>query len=462
MARNRNSTARSGSFTKSSSLSAMLDKPNIWSDWLVNQEIGPLSWARLAAILVRRQTPEAIAAFLAPAIAQARATCDENAIYYGERAPEAWDFPVTYRGYRDDMLETLEDPLNEALRGMQGDAEVRWLIEHISERRPWGVSFLWLFLGGIAYAMAEDRFDADKLPENARWLAEIDLPDPRIEPADEYLLRHFYQDLTTRCPRALPLDEFVEPEHNWQDPFNDPSVDDYLSRMAAFERMSIRNLGRLFSARENITDLSEDAWARYQDGSDWDRLLDIAAVPRFDWRRQVAFLLREVPVSELFQRLDRAIMEMEEQTETAVLDQHRDKGKPVNAISFGDWFGQWREHFRHWHDPLRTVLSDLCVGQDADMLAHFLPHMDSAIMANFLIGVCDAYVTNIEWGLPSARNVAPKSDVFRVRSRMETDQAPLPRLTAELWGRFCDKYDIGRSEDGVWCNFDVDFEKGPS
>ena len=61
---------------------------------------------------------------------------------------------------------------------------------------------LWLFLNGIANAMAEDRFDVDKLPEGARWLAEIDLPDPRIEPADEYLLRHFYQDLITRCPRA--------------------------------------------------------------------------------------------------------------------------------------------------------------------------------------------------------------------------------------------------------------------
>ena len=89
------------------------------------------------------------------------------------------------------MLETLEDPLNEALRQMQGDAEVRWLVEHISERRPWGVSFLWLFLNGIAYAMAEDRFDVDKLTADARWLAEIDFPDPRIEPADEHLLRHF-------------------------------------------------------------------------------------------------------------------------------------------------------------------------------------------------------------------------------------------------------------------------------
>lgn len=193
------------------------------------------------------------------------------------------------------------------------------------------------------------------------WLADIHFPDPRIEPADEYLLRHFYQDLTTRCRRALPLNEFVEPERNWQDPFDDPSVDDYLSRMVAFERISIRNLGRLFSAKENITDLSQDAWARYRDGSDWDRLLDLADVPRFDWRRQVAFLLREVPV--LFKRLDLAIMEMEAQTETAVLDQHRDKGKPVSAIGFGDWFGQWREHFRHWHDPLRTALIDLCVGQ---------------------------------------------------------------------------------------------------
>ena len=88
MAHNSKSRARSGTFTKSPKLSELLEKPNIWSDWMSNKSIGPLAWPRLAALLLRRQTPEGIIDLLAPAIQLAREKVETDILEYAQSAPE--------------------------------------------------------------------------------------------------------------------------------------------------------------------------------------------------------------------------------------------------------------------------------------------------------------------------------------------------------------------------------------
>jgi hypothetical protein len=174
-------------------------------------------------------------------------------------------------------------------------------------------------------------------------------------------------------------------------------------------------------------------------GNPWNAALDLAHVPRVDWQRQIAFMLRDVPLSEVAVRIDAALLEMAELTAASVLAHAGDRDRQRGEPAFSNWFGWWQEHFRHWNDPLRSALEPLCRPADAQTVAALLRHFQPAVFADFLIRCSHAH-TIIERiaGQPGAH-----SELFDFVSGAPLKVMGLPDMTGRLWRRFCRSRGIG-------------------
>ncbi len=197
-------------------------------------------------------------------------------------------------------------------------------------------------------------------------------------------------------------------------------------------RMRVRN-GRGEVHRPLACDLPETAWYDAMCGNPWNAALDLARVPKVDWQRQIAFMLRDVPLPEVAVHVEAALLVMAELTTASAIAHAGDGDKPRSEAAFSAWFKWWQEHFRHWDDPLRTALEPLCRPADAQTVAALLRHFQPAVFVDFLIRCSHAH-TIIERIAGQGR---AHSELFDFVSDAPLKVMGLEDMTGRLWRRFC-------------------------
>lgn len=197
-------------------------------------------------------------------------------------------------------------------------------------------------------------------------------------------------------------------------------------------RTRVRN-GRSEAHRPLAYNLPETAWYDTMCGNSWNVALDLARIPKVDWQRQIAFMLRDVPLPEVAVRIEAALLEMAELTAASAIANARDRDEPHGEPAFSDWFEWWLEHFRHWDDPLRSALEPLCRSADAQTVAALLRHFQPAVFADFLIRCSHAH-TIVE---RIAGQGGAHSDLFDFISDAPLKVMGLQDMTGRLWRRFC-------------------------
>lgn len=188
-------------------------------------------------------------------------------------------------------------------------------------------------------------------------------------------------------------------------------------------------------------------------GNPWDAALDLARVPKVDWQRQVAFMLRDVPLPEVAVRIEAALLEMAELTAASAIAHTGDHIKPRGEVAFSAWFEWWQEHFRHWNDPLRSALEPLCQRADARTVAALLQHFQPAVFADFLIRCSHAHtVVERIAGQPGVY-----SELFDLVAGAPLRVMGLPEMTKRLWQRFSDTHDVVHAGDLDAADFEVNW-----
>ena len=168
-------------------LSSMLDQPNVWSDWQASLYIGPLSWVRMAALLMRNVSVEEVINALAPPLASIREQMESQIVSYAANPPENTKYSVSYAGYCAYFEDEVPTAFRAFMERLGGNADVRWLRERIQADGVWEQSFLWFFLNGIAHASVYGNIDIEKIDDDARWLADTEFFEPARMAADQFL-----------------------------------------------------------------------------------------------------------------------------------------------------------------------------------------------------------------------------------------------------------------------------------
>lgn len=437
-------------------LATLLDRPNVWSDWQPSLYIGPLSWVRMAALLMRNVAVEEVINALAPPLAAMREEMESQIVRYAANPPENAKFSVSYAGYRSYFDDEIRTAFAVFIERLDGDIDARWLRERIQNDGVWEQSFLWFFLNGIAHASVYSTIDLGKVSEEARWLAEMEFFEPAHTPADQFLVHCFYSEFSNRFDFATPLPDELCDRSAPIDPF-DSWEDDWITRRRALDDRWERELGRAHLPPESAGDLSSEAWLDFSWRNDWSRALRVARVPTLDWRWQAAFMLREVPLGELVQKVETALFEMADRTARAVIEQAHDRERAVADIRFGEWFMWWRENFRHWNDPLREVLNDFCSAGDAAFVGDWLTRFEPAVFADFLVQSAHGHVIERSLGFRRKGEPKPITQLFTLGADQPIKSMSLEDLTCKLYRRFRDAHGINHDSAELWCSFEVDW-----
>lgn len=437
------------------SVSALIKEANIWSDWLPSSRIGPLSWVQMAGMLMRATKPERIIDTLAPTLVRTRSTTEAKCRRLAKGASDKPVFLMTYEGYREQFQDELLEHFAKFLESIDGNTDLEWLRDRLNKSGAGAQSFVWFLLNGIATAQLNDSLDENKVKREARWLANIDFYEPAMMSGDEVVLQEFYEAFRETFPRAAPLLARPLPSRSLESPIYD-SEDPYIERLAAIEQCQKRQANLVNSAASTPIDLPEDAWCRAMRSNPWERALDLARVPMFHRQRQLAFLLRDVSLDEVVLRAERALLEMADTTARNAIDEATADGKKVGDVRFGLWFKWWREHFRHWNDPVRTEIEQLCRSEDAGFVSDWLPRFESAVFANFLIVCARAYALENRLGVGPKNERILVSELFDLDTDKPLVVSDLYTITVKLWGRFCSEHGISDNCGHLVLDFEVD------
>ena len=211
----KSSPARSGNVSHPASISQRMVEPNIWGQWLPDKEIVPMSWAHLAALLLRGLPPERMIEALAPVLAEIRKTTEENLIR------EFDDQPLRFEEYCGAFEASCDGLIGPALAGLAGSEDIRWFAEKVGQQPVLETSLLWFVLGGIAQAHCAGSLERAKVSEEARWLAEIRWVYPDDYSNFELLLEELYDAFQQHFPDRTEIRSFEDdrtPER--RDPFS--------------------------------------------------------------------------------------------------------------------------------------------------------------------------------------------------------------------------------------------------
>ena len=441
--------------TPAQTIGALLDTPSIWSDWCASTWIGPLSWVQMAALLLRDTRPETIVDRLAPLLERARQAIEGKCREWAKNAPTEPKFLITYEGYRELFQDELLDHYRDFLTTLEGNADLEWLRDRLLESVAGAGSFVWFLLNGIAVAQLEDELDENRIAPDARWLAELDFYEPAYIAGDEVMLRAFYGTFREGFARAAPLSDTPSPYCSLESPIAD-SEDPYIERLSAIEARQARQAARDHVPTTDPVDLPEDAWRRAMRSNAWSRALDLARVPLFGWRRQIAFLLRDVSLDEVTLRTERALLDMAAITDRNAIEDAAARGYGPGDLGFGLWFKWWREHFRHWNDLLRAELEQLCRAEDAGFVGDWLPRFDGAVFADFLIQCAHARVVDSQLGPGPRDERLLASELFVIDSERPLSVDGLHGMTLRLWERFRERNGIADLGGHLALDFGVD------
>lgn len=409
----------------------------------------------MAALLMRATPPEKIVNALAPTLVSTRDVTEAKCRRWAKDASDKPVFLITYESYREHFQDELLEHFWEFLEGLAGNTDLEWLRDRLSKSGAGVQSFVWFLLNGIATAQIDDALDENKVNPDARWLADIDFYEPAMMAGDEVVLQEFYAAFVETFARAAPLPARPLPSRSFESPIYD-SEDPYIERLAAIEQRQKRQANLVNSAASTPVDLPEDAWRRAMRSNPWERALDLARVPMFHWQRQLAFMLRDVSLDEVVLRAERALFEMADMTARNAIEEATANGKKAGDVRFGLWFKWWREHFRHWNDPLRTELEQLCRSEDARFVSDWLPRFESAVFADFLIVCAHAHALENRLGMGPKNERILVSELFDLDTARPLVVADLHALTVKLWDRFCTEHAIADYGGHLALDFEVD------
>ena len=436
-------------------ISALIEKQNIWSEWFAGRWIGPLSWVQMAALLMRDTRPEIIIDRLAPLLDRTRQEVEGKYRKWAMDAPAEPQFLITYGNYREHFQDELYNHYRGFLRTLEGNSDLEWLRDRLIASAAGAQSFVWFLLNGIAVAWFENELDQSRIAPDARWLAELDFYEPAYLEGDETVLRDFYETFRKRFARAAPL-LYKPPTSRWlQSPIAD-SEDPYIERLAEIEARQIRQASRQYVYPSDPVDLPEDAWQHAMRANAWDRALNLAKIPMFGWQRQVAFMLRDVSLDEVALRTERALLDMADLTDRNAIEDAAARRRSPGDVGFGLWFKWWREHFRHWNDPLRTELERLCRSDDAGFVGDWLPRFDGAVFADFLITCSHARVIDNRYGVGRRNEQLLASEQFTAVTDGPLFADGLHVMTIRLWERYCERNGIADHGGSMTLDFEVD------
>lgn len=316
-------------------------------------------------------------------------------------------------------------------------------------------SFIWFLLNGIAVAQIEEELEEDRIAPDARWLPMLDFYEPAYLAGDEVVLREFYETFRESFARAAPLPDKPSPSRSLESPIAD-SEDPYIERLAAIEARQARQAAREHVPPTDPIDLPENAWRRAMRANAWSRALDLARVPMFGWQRQIAFLLRDVSLDEVALRIERALLDMADITDRNAIEDAVARGRGPRDIGFGLWFKWWPEHFRHWNDPLRAELEQLCRAEDAGFVGDWLPRFDGAVFADFLIQCAHARVVDNQVALGPRDERLLAADLFVIDPDRPLSADGLHEMTLRLFDRFCELNGIADYDGHLALDFEID------
>ncbi|MEO0461520.1 MAG: hypothetical protein AAF127_00185 [Pseudomonadota bacterium] len=435
------------------SVSALISEPNIWSDWQPALEISPLSWARVAGLLMREVEPEAVINALAPPLAAMRETLELEIADCVDEDPSK--VSVTFEGFYDAFEDETPKALRAFLNGLETNCDFDWLRSSIANHIGFEASLMWFVLNGLAYASCYSAFDMSKINGDARWLAELEFFEPARMGADVFVARHFYKGVIKRFPfaKSPPFEDGVQPYR--EDPLH--NGDDWLTRRRRLDRRFTQDMDRVHKAGGDTQALPTDIWIQDRTHNHWARAIETARVPAFDWRRQAAFMLRSVPLEIAAGAVERAIIDMAATTARATLSFAQERGIPSNEITYGQWFVWWREHWQHWDNPLFGSLRELCLEPDAAMVGDWLTRIDPIVFANFLVECAHGFVINEELGRGGSTAPRITSQLFHFDKFRPFKTMNLIGLTLKLWQRFCDDHAIISDHSELYCDFGVEW-----
>lgn len=454
----KNNRRKSRSAAQPPRISTQIERPNIWSDWLANTYIDPLSWVQMAALLMRDAKPETIIESLAPFLDRTRRAIEDKCREWARGAPEEPEFLITYEDYREHFQDELLEGYRDFLKTLEGNADLEWLRDRLIDNGVGSQSFIWFLLNGIAMAsdeLFEMALDEDRFAPDARWLADMDFDHPSMMPGDEAVIRRFYEEFRETFPRAAPLPKSPRVSILRASPIEDGD-DPYIARLAALEARQARQAAREYVPTNDPVDLPEEAWRQAMRSNAWNHALDLTEVPMFSWKRQVAFMLRDVSLDEVTRRINGILREMADATAARTIEDAGKRGRKPGDIEFGHWFKWWREQFRHWNDPLRAGLEKLCRPADAGLLADTLRQFEGAIFAEFLIACVQAHVID-----NPERFGDDEVDLLMAGLSIEEPKYALPMtglysVTLEIWKRFSECHGDGSFYESIELDFEVD------
>jgi hypothetical protein len=437
--------------------SSLIEQRNVWSDWFPHDWISPLSWVQMAAILMRDTRPETVIDKLAPILEGTRDTIEASYRGLARKAPADRKMLLTYDDYREHFQDELLERYEGFLETLAGDVDLEWLRDRLLRNGAGAQSFLWFLLNGIANAAIEDELDPAMVAEEARWLAEFEFCDPAYLAGDEAVLRFFYREFRTTFPHAAPLPARPSTYPRFENPIYGDE-DQYISRLKAIEDRQTRQLAREHAPTSEPVDLPADAWMRAMRTNPWSQALDFARIPPFHWQRQVAFMLRDVSLDAVSRRIETNLIEMAETTASRALEEAETHGRSIENIDFGLWYRWWREHFRHWQDPLRLTLERMCQPDDASLLGDWLARFESAVFADFVIGCAHANTVLKRIGTRTFDGESGSERLFIGGGDRPLQPYGLHDITLELWKRFCRNNGISDRGEFYALDFEVNWE----
>lgn len=196
-------------------VSTLLERYNPWTEWMKDYEVEPLSWMRLAAMLLRDVPMPTAVNRIALGLTAAEAEGVRNlieAMQEGNSGYEGngfdWEVWLGFWHWHDKP--PYEAQLGETLRNFFGSGDIAWFVSVVRDRSIAPHALLWFLLNAIrGWAARAD--DVQAVAPGNRWLLELHAG-ARVD-ADPLaaLLAHFYDRFRAAGHElAHPLPDLLE------------------------------------------------------------------------------------------------------------------------------------------------------------------------------------------------------------------------------------------------------------